>query len=59
MYVQCKHVGRTVQISRVGIIFVDHGGVMPMVKVHYVPFDMNIMKLFIRCSLLMLKWMST
>ena len=32
---------------------------MPMVKVHYVPFDMNIMKLFIKCSLLMLKWMST
>jgi len=26
---------------------------------HYVLFDLNIMKLFIRCSLLMLKWMST
>ena len=46
----------TIQIPRVSIIFVDHGGVMPMVKVHYVHFD--IMKLF-GCSLLMLKWMST
>ena len=47
-----------VQIPRVAIIFVDHGGVMPMVKVHYVHFDINIMKLF-GCYLLLLKWMST
>ena len=47
-----------VQIPRVAIIFVDHGGVMPMVKVHYVHFDINIIKIF-GCSLLLLKWMST
>ena len=29
---------------------------MPMVKVHYVCFDINIMGIF-GCSLLMLKWM--
>ena len=60
MYVQCKHVRHMciVQIPHVDIIFVDHGGVMSMVKVHYVCFDINIMKLF-RCSLLVLKWMST
>ena len=40
------------------IIFVHHRGVMPMVKVHYVRFNINIMGLF-GCSLLMLKWMST
>ena len=58
MYVHCKHVGHmcTVQIPRVGIIFVHHGGVMPMVKVYYVRFDINIMGIF-GCSLLMLKWM--
>ena len=38
------------------IIFVHHRGVMPMVKVHYVRFNINIMGLF-GCSLLMLKWM--
>ena len=38
------------------IIFVHHGGVMPMVKLHYVHFDINILGIF-RCSLLMLKWM--
>ena len=38
------------------IIFVHHRGVMPMVKVHYVRFDINIMGIF-GCSLLMLKWM--
>ena len=48
----------TIQIPRVAIIFIDHGGVMPMVKVHYVHFDINIMKIF-GCSLLLLKWMST
>ena len=46
----------TVQIARVGIIFVHHGGVMPMVKVHCGCFDINIMGIF-GCSLLMLKWM--
>ena len=58
MFNVSKNVGHmcTIQIPCVGIIFVDHGGVMPMVKVHYVRFD--IMKLF-GCSLLMLKWMST
>ena len=48
----------TVQIQHVGIIFVDHGGVMSMVKIHYVRFEINIMKLF-GCFLLILKWMST
>ena len=59
MYVHCKHVRHmcTVQIPRVGIIFVHHGGVMPMVKVHYVRFDINIIGIF-KCSLLMLKWMN-
>ena len=38
------------------IISVHHGGVMSMVKVHYVRFDINIMGIF-GCSLLMLKWM--
>ena len=58
MFNVSKNVGHmcTIQIPYVGIIFVDHGGVMPMVKVHYVRFD--IMKIF-GCSLLMLKWMST
>ena len=58
MFNVSKNVGHmyTIQIPCVGIIFVDHEGVMPMVKVHYVRFD--IMKLF-GCSLLMLKWMST
>ena len=59
MYVHCKHVRHmcTVQIPRVGIIFAHHGGVMPMVKVHYVRFDINIIGIF-KCSLLMLKWMN-
>ena len=59
MYVHCKHVRHmcTVQIPHVGIIFVHHGGVMPMVKVHYVRFDINIIGIF-KCSLLMLKWMN-
>ena len=58
MYAHCKHVRHmcTIQIPCVGIIFVHHGGVMPMVKVHYVRFDINIMGIF-GCSLLMLKWM--
>ena len=58
MYVCYKHVGHmcTVQIPCVGIIFVHHGGVKPMVKVHYVRFDINIIGIF-GCSLLMLKWM--
>ena len=58
MYVHYKHVGHmcTVQIPHVGIIFVHHGGVKPMVKVHYVRFDINIIGIF-GCSLLMLKWM--
>ena len=60
MYVHCKHVGHmcTVQISRIGIIFVHHGGIMPMLKVHYMRSDINIMMLF-ECSLLMSKWMRT
>jgi len=34
IYVQCKHLGHMcpVQIPRVGIIFVDHGGSYPMVN---------------------------
>ena len=41
MYIHYKHVGHMciVQIPRAGIIFVHHGGVMPIVKVHYVHFD--------------------
>ena len=46
----------TVQIPRVGIIFVHHGGVMPMVKDWCGCFDINIMGIF-GWLFLMLKWM--
>ena len=46
----------TVQIPRVGIIFVHHGGVMPMVKDWCGCFDINIMGIF-GWLFFMLKWM--